>query len=32
VYYRWKDDQGVLHVGQVPPPDGTAFTLVRAFD
>jgi Transglycosylase SLT domain/Domain of unknown function (DUF4124) len=32
LYYRWKDEQGVLHVGQVPPPDGTAFTLIRAFD
>jgi hypothetical protein len=32
LYYRWKDDQGVLHVGQTPPPDGTSFTLIRAFD
>jgi hypothetical protein len=32
VYYRWKDDHGVLHVGQTPPPDGTSFTLIRAFD
>jgi hypothetical protein len=32
LYYRWKDTQGVLHVGQTPPPDGTSFTLIRAFD
>ena len=32
LYYRWKDEQGVLHVGQTPPPDGTSFTLIRAFD
>jgi len=32
LYYRWKDDHGVLHVGQTPPPDGTSFTLIRAFD
>jgi hypothetical protein len=32
LYYRWKDPQGVLHVGQTPPPDGTSFTLIRAFD
>jgi hypothetical protein len=32
VYYRWRDTQGVLHVGQTPPPDGTAFTLIRALD
>jgi hypothetical protein len=31
-YYRWQDAQGVLHVGQTPPPDGTSFTLIRAFD
>ncbi|HVR70555.1 MAG TPA: lytic transglycosylase domain-containing protein [Vicinamibacteria bacterium] len=32
LYYRWKDDQGVLHVGQTPPPAGTSFTLIRALD
>lgn len=29
VYYRWKDTEGVLHVGEIPPPDGTSFTLIR---
>lgn len=32
LYYRWQDAQGVLHVGSTPPPDGTSFTLIRAFD
>jgi hypothetical protein len=32
LFYRWKDSHGVLHVGQTPPPDGTSFTLIRAFD
>jgi hypothetical protein len=30
VYYRFKDERGVLHVAQDPPPEGVAYTMIRA--
>jgi hypothetical protein len=30
VYYRFKDPRGVLHVAQDPPPEGVAYTMIRA--
>lgn len=32
VYYRYADARGVLHVAQDPPPDGVAYSLIRATD
>jgi hypothetical protein len=31
-YYRWRDDRGVTHVGEAPPPEGTVYSTVRALD
>jgi hypothetical protein len=31
-YYRWRDDRGVTHVAEAPPPEGTVFSTVRALD
>jgi hypothetical protein len=31
-YYRWRDERGATHVAEMPPPDGTVFTTVRALD
>lgn len=31
-YYRWRDEQGVTHVAETPPPEGTVFQVVRALD
>ncbi|HEX9190289.1 MAG TPA: transglycosylase SLT domain-containing protein [Vicinamibacteria bacterium] len=31
-YYRWRDDRGVTHVAETPPPEGTVYHLVRALD
>ena len=31
-YYRWRDENGTTHVAEIPPPDGTVFTTVRALD
>jgi hypothetical protein len=31
-YYRWRDDRGLTHVAEAPPPDGTVYQTVRAFD
>jgi hypothetical protein len=31
-YYRWRDDRGVTHVAETPPPDGTVYSTVRALD
>jgi hypothetical protein len=30
VYYRFKDERGVLHVTQNPPAEGVAYTMIRA--
>jgi hypothetical protein len=30
VYYRFKDERGVLSVSQDPPPEGVAYSLIRA--
>jgi hypothetical protein len=31
-YYRWRDERGVAHVAESPPPDGTVYSMVRALD
>ena len=31
-YYRWRDERGTTHVAETPPPDGTAYSMVRALD
>jgi hypothetical protein len=31
-FYRWKDAEGVLHVAQNPPADGTTYSTIRAVD
>jgi hypothetical protein len=31
-YYRWRDERGVTHVAETPPPEGTVYHLVRALD
>jgi len=31
-YYRWRDGRGLTHVAEAPPPDGTVYQTVRAFD
>lgn len=31
-YYRWRDERGVVHVAEAPPPEGTVYSTVRALD
>jgi len=31
-YYRWRDDRGLMHVAEAPPPEGTVYSTVRALD
>jgi Transglycosylase SLT domain len=31
-YYRWTDGSGVPHVATTPPPEGTAYSMIRALD
>jgi hypothetical protein len=31
-YYRWRDGRGLTHVAEAPPPEGTVYQTVRAFD
>ncbi len=31
-YYRWRDERGVTHVAEAPPPEGTVYSTVRALD
>jgi hypothetical protein len=31
-YYRWRDERGVTHVAETPPPEGTVYSTVRALD
>jgi hypothetical protein len=31
-YYRWRDGQGITHVAEAPPPEGTVYSTVRALD
>jgi len=31
-YYRWRDERGVAHVAEAPPPEGTVYSTVRALD
>jgi hypothetical protein len=32
MYYRWRDERGVTHVAEAPPPEGTVYATVRALD
>jgi hypothetical protein len=32
IYYRWRDERGVTHVAEAPPPEGTVYSTVRALD
>lgn len=32
VFYRWRDERGVTHVAELPPAEGTVYTMVRALD
>jgi hypothetical protein len=32
VYYKWRDERGVLHVSETPPGEGTVYTMIRALD
>jgi hypothetical protein len=31
-YYRWRDERGLTHVAEAPPPEGTVYSAVRALD
>ena len=31
-YYRWRDERGVTHVAEAPPPEGIVYATVRALD
>jgi len=31
-FYKWKDTDGVVHVAQAPPVDGSTYTTIRAQD
>lgn len=31
-YYRWTDGSGAPHVATTPPPEGTAYSMIRALD
>jgi hypothetical protein len=31
-YYRWRDEKGLTHVAEAPPPEGTVYSTVRALD
>jgi hypothetical protein len=31
-YYRWRDERGLTHVAEGPPPEGTVYSTVRALD
>ena len=31
-YFRWRDDRGLTHVAEAPPPEGTVYSTVRALD
>lgn len=32
VFYKWRDAEGVVHVAQNPPGDGTTYSTIRALD
>jgi hypothetical protein len=32
VFYKWTDDQGVLHVAHKPPSEGVVYSMIRALD
>ena len=32
IYYRWRDQQGITHVAEKPPSEGTVYTMIRALD
>jgi hypothetical protein len=31
-YFRWRDDRGLTHVAEAPPPEGTVYSTIRALD
>jgi hypothetical protein len=31
-YYRWRDERGLTHVAELPPPEGTVYSTIRALD
>jgi len=31
-YFRWRDERGLTHVAEAPPPEGTVYSTVRALD
>jgi hypothetical protein len=31
-YYRWRDERGLNHVAEIPPPEGTVYSTIRALD
>jgi len=32
IYFRWRDEGGLTHVAEAPPPEGTVYQTVRALD
>ena len=32
VYYKYKDENGILHIGHAPPAEGVLYTTIRGFD
>jgi len=32
IYYKWADESGQLHASSMPPPDGVAYTMIRALE
>ena len=31
-YYKYKDENGILHIAHVPPAEGVLYSMIRAFD
>jgi hypothetical protein len=31
-YFRWRDERGLTHVAEAPPPEGTVYSTIRALD
>ena len=32
IYYKWRDEKGVVHVAHTPPPEGVVYAMIRALD
>jgi hypothetical protein len=32
IYYKWRDEKGVIHVAHTPPPEGVVYSMIRAID